>query len=122
MVYLVIPFTVVVVIIIGIIWFCKKHHVKSYSDTQLQSDTAVITNASFTAVELHGNPAYVATHRKEAQTDNIYEELDVTDNPPYTPFLKCENEVIPALPSRQEATNRLYKRIEKDAQNTEKYD
>ena len=118
MVYLVILFAVVVVIIIGIIWFCTKHHVKSYSDTQLQSDTAVITNASFTAVELHGNPAYVATHRKEA---NIYEELDLTDNPPYTPFLKCENEVIPPLPSRLEATNRLYKRIEKDAQNTEKY-
>ena len=118
MVYLVIFFAVVVVIIIGIIWFCKKHHVKSYSDTQLQSDTVMITNASFTAVELHGNPAYVATQRKEAQTDNIYEELDLTD----TPFLKCEIEVIPPLPSRQEATNRLYKRIEKDAQNTEKYD
>ena len=125
-VYVVILFTVVAVIIIGIIWFCKKYHVSYSSDTNLQSGTVVVTDASAKAVELQDNPSYVATHRKEVHIDNStrddYEEVDIADNPSYTPFLKSEDDAIPPLPSRKELANPLYNAPERDAQNTEEYD
>ena len=118
-------FTVVVVIIIGIIWFCKKYHVSNSSDTNLQSGTVVVTDASAKAVELQDNPSYVVTHRKEVHIDNStrddYEEVDITDNPSYTRFLKSENDAIPPLPSRKEVANPLYNATERDTQNTEEY-
>ena len=116
-------FPVIVVIIIAIIWYCKrfqKYHVNNCSDTQLQSGTLVVTDASLKAVELQENPSYVASLRKEVQTDNTtaddHKEVDITANPSYTPFANSEVKVNP-LRSRQEADNLLYSTIESDERN-----
>ena len=78
----------------------------------MQSGTLAVTNASFTAVELQENPSYVASLRKEVQTDNStkddHKEVFVTANPSYTPFVNSEN----PLHSGQEADNLLYSTIE----------
>lgn len=110
-------------IIIAIIWYCKrfqKYHVSNSSDTKLQSGTLAVTNASFTAVELQENPSYVASLRKEVQTDNStrddHEEVFVTPNPSYTPFVNSEDKVNP-LHSGQEADNLLYSTIEGEEAN-----
>ena len=108
------------------IWFCKKYHVSNSSDTNLQSGTFVVTDASAKAVELQDNPSYVATHRKEVHIDNStiddYEEVDITDNPSYTPFLRSKDDAFPPLPSRKELANPLYNATERDAKNIEEYD
>ena len=86
----------------------------------------MVTDASAKAVELQDNPAYVASLRKEVHIDNStrddYEEVDIADNPSYTPFLKSEDDAIPPLPARKEVANPLYNATERDAQNTEEYD
>ena len=113
-------FTVIVVIIIAIVWYCKrfqKYHVNNSNDTKLQSGTLGVTNASFTAVELQENPSYVASLRKEVQTANStkddHKEVFITPNPSYTPFVNSED----PLHSGQEADNLLYSTIEGEEKN-----
>ena len=111
-------------IIIAIVLYCKrfqKYHVKNSSDTHLQSGKLVVTDASFKAVdlELQENPSYVASLRKEVQTNNTvddHKEVDLTVNPSYTPFV---NSVVEANPLHlgQEADNLLYSTIESDERN-----
>ena len=108
---------VIAVIIIGIIWYCKRSQ-KYHINNGTQSGVLEITNAS---VELQENPSYATTIRNEVHPTNevstVDEEVDIEANPSYTPFLKSDNEVNP-LHIKQEAVNLLYSST-KDVQNTE---
>ena len=90
-------------IITAIVWYCKrfqKYHVKNSSDTHLQSGTLVVTDESLKAVdlELQENPSYVASLRKEVQTNNPtvddHKEVNLTVNPSYVASLRKEVQTI----------------------------
>lgn len=107
-------FTAIVVIIL-IIWYRKRSQEHVGSNTQ-SSDLNVTAS-----VELEVNPSYGETIRRETQltTTNypaVYEELDITANPSYTPFLKGEE--VNTLPSKQDGATYLNSTTKGGTQNT----
>ena len=92
-------------IIIAIIWYCKRSQ-KYHVSNNTQSDASKITNVHAEAVELETNPSY-GTIRNEAQQTTpdcppVDEGVDLIANPSYTPFLKSDDEVNPLYSSTQD--------------------
>ena len=104
-------FAVIVVIIIGIVWYCKRSQ-KYHINTARQSDVPKIINASAEAVELETNPSYGTVSKETQQTSvdhpPVDEAVDITANPSYTPFLKSEDEVNPLHCSPHDVQDSAY--------------